>query len=554
MVALSALCLAACADPGRAEAPAQSSGARAPLGPVGVWYNVSPTAATFVTVAVDPGRPSDVYAVGIGAGVWKSTDYGASFTQKVNTGANAAIFDTGNVSQSLSIATNPANPSGPPILYATADVASINGVLISQDGGANWITTMPGNSELATGAPAFTNDAYSVIVDPTNPNHLLTGFHGNAGISECNNALSANPTWRTVPSVGLTCGGGTCNSSMGQSIYPMFIHPSPTEAAAGATISTTWITQAQWDVGEGMWRTTDSGATWTKVLGLDHAHGESQIYDLGGGLMYAAGYPSNMVAQGVYRSTDYGQTWVNVFGGAPESGVVATASFVYTSNGFAGETGPNLYLAPRSNDTNWSAQTIPAGPPTMHSGFGKIAVTFDGTNAVLVGGTWGGSSSLWRYLEPTSSLDGGVPPAPDAAAPDADAPDLATLDAELPDAAALDAESPDGGAPGPDAGMALDASEAADTGEVGDAGGALDAASPPDAGAPLDAAAADLGTPEDAAIPPDAGAAADATIPGGDGSLDGSIGSSCGCETTSPRGAPIGLLLCLVLAVRRTRR
>ena len=105
---------------------------------------VSPTAATFVSVVVDPGRPSDLYAVGIGAGVWKSTDYGASFTQKVNTGANAAIFDTGNVSQSLSIATNPANPSGPPILYATADVASINGVLISQDGGANWITTMPG--------------------------------------------------------------------------------------------------------------------------------------------------------------------------------------------------------------------------------------------------------------------------------------------------------------------------------------------------------------------------------------------------------------------------
>ncbi|MBP9113150.1 MAG: hypothetical protein KBF88_10100, partial [Polyangiaceae bacterium] len=74
------------------------------LGQPGVWTNVTPAAISLNPAAfnndnfgindvlADPARPSDFYAFTCHQGVWKSTDYGQSWT-KINTGSNGSELD-----------------------------------------------------------------------------------------------------------------------------------------------------------------------------------------------------------------------------------------------------------------------------------------------------------------------------------------------------------------------------------------------------------------------------------------------------------------------------
>ncbi len=83
-----------------------------------------------------------------------------------------------------------------------------------------------------------------------------------------------------------------------------------------------------------------------------------------------------------------------MYSGAPEGGIVATPTRLYASNGFAGNTSPNLVTAPRSADTTWASQTVPSG---LVDGWKRASVTFDGTHYILVGGFW--NAGIWRYVE-----------------------------------------------------------------------------------------------------------------------------------------------------------
>src|SRR5260221_406223 len=74
----------------------------------GVWVNITPpnmkvTKADFTNcdsfgvtnVIADPARPSNLYARADCAGIWKSTDYGQTWTGPINTGTNGNIFTDG---------------------------------------------------------------------------------------------------------------------------------------------------------------------------------------------------------------------------------------------------------------------------------------------------------------------------------------------------------------------------------------------------------------------------------------------------------------------------
>ncbi|HZP66897.1 MAG TPA: sialidase family protein [Rudaea sp.] len=326
-------------------------------------------------VLADPARPSDFYAFTCYQGVWKSTDFGLTWT-KVNTGANGAGVDGGKL-WTAAIDPDPnRDPATPPTLWtATGDAAA--GVWKSTDGGANWTAYTVDNATAVAASQNsyFGNDVYALDVDPNDGLHLLAGFHGFPGISE---STDGGEHWTTI----------AVPAGIGASLYPFFVR-----TGAAATTRTTWITQAQWDSNTaGIWRTADGGATWTHPAPtLEHKHGSTQIYQPGGGVIYAPSVNPN----GVFRSLDGGQTWTQVEDTLANA-VFGTPTHLYSEDSFAssGAYGANVYFSIPSQDTQWS----PFAPaPAMSNGAKRAAVTRMGANYVIVSGNWLGG--LWRYVE-----------------------------------------------------------------------------------------------------------------------------------------------------------
>jgi hypothetical protein len=336
--------------------------------PPGVWTNVtpqtmdpkvlSPTANAFGPGAIvgDPARPSDLYIGGGADGVWKSADYGNTWTK-----INSQI---------------PGGPIGSPIAVAgttpaTLWVSSAKGdgsVYKSTDGGANW--TLIGGGQIA--------DLYSIKVDPGDPTHLVSGLHEADTLVE---SIDGGAHWKTVGGSGWPAGG--------ISWYPFFI-----DGGDPATTRKTWLAIAQ--DGASPVLTSDGGATWTIPKGLDglqHPHGCSQLQQNGATLFLGGIYGPG---QGVYRSLDRGLNWTLVDGGqGPVAVVFGSDKNVYAMWGWACSDcmfSQTMELAAQPGDT-WSTRMVPnsIGP-------NSVAITSDGTHAIFVGVMW--ASGIWRYIEP----------------------------------------------------------------------------------------------------------------------------------------------------------
>jgi hypothetical protein len=161
------------------------------------------------------------------------------------------------------------------------------------------------------------------------------------------------------------------------------------------TTRTTWFTLPQQNGTARALRTTDGGATWTKLGKFQHHHGSAQLYDAGAGNIYLAA----MEPSGIHKSIDFGQTWTTI--STISDGVItASRDYLYTSVGFGWGTAadpldPRLGSAPLGNDEQWSSMTVPAG---MVDGAKRIAVTHDDKHDILVSGSW--HAGIWRYVEP----------------------------------------------------------------------------------------------------------------------------------------------------------
>jgi hypothetical protein len=251
------------------------------------------------------------------------------------------------------------------------------GLFKSTDYGANWTS-----QKLPDSFGDFRyQQVYTINIDPYDNQHLLVGFHIGPGVGE---STDGGATWTksTTPDA-----DGIC-------YYAYFI-----ETGSAETTRLTWLAIPM-NVGFGYaLRTTDGGVTWTKLNLFQHVHGNSQILQLGEGVIYAAGVNPN----GVYKSTDYGASFVKLAdatGAMGEAGsIVATSKFFYASAGegwgtTASPLSPGVQSAPRDSDTSWSAMSAPG----MVDGSKRIAVTHDAAHTILVGGNW--HAGIWRYVEP----------------------------------------------------------------------------------------------------------------------------------------------------------
>jgi hypothetical protein len=351
----------------------------------GTWTNVTPSnvkltadlsCGNFGTSSVqkDPAHPSHLYAQFHCQGIWKSTDYGATWSGPINTGRNGATV--GDCAGGISIP--PGSTANVPTLYLSCGRGAALGFWVSTNGGVDWtkyqITPTPTRQ-----------DYYPPDVDPYDSNHLvMTGHEMNSIVQ----SFDGGRTWSAVNiGSGMTQSGGTGAT--------FFIN-----TGNATSTRSTWLWMAQWAGGTiGTWRTTNGGATWVQVDKNEHTHGSAQIYQPdNNGVLYMAGAYSDL-GWGVLRSTNYGQTWAHVGSTTGLAVVVGTSKNMYAMFGYptgaGGTTNPGFELSAQPGTGTW---VTPGTPASMTQGPSQIATVNDGTRNILVGAMWNGG--LWRYIEP----------------------------------------------------------------------------------------------------------------------------------------------------------
>lgn len=326
------------------------------------------------SVAADPSKPSNLYAEFNCQGIWKSTDYGATWTGPINTGTNAAT-----VSDCVGgITVLPSGGAANPTIYQGCIGGGGLGFWKSVDGGVSWT-----NYSVAPGL--LRQDYYAPVVDPYDENHLIMAGHEHDSIVESHDG---GRKWTAVPlDAGMLTNGRTG--------FVFFINTGNATTTRGTWL---WIGEQSGGL-NGTWRTANSGATWVQVDQNEHPPGAAQIYQPGNnGVVFMAG-SNSILGQGVLRSADYGQTWTRVGLTNIESVVIGTSKNVYSMFGFPAGPGatfdPSFELAADPGNGTWVAPGTPAG---LTQGAAQISTVNNGSSNVLIGAMW--NSGLWRYIEP----------------------------------------------------------------------------------------------------------------------------------------------------------
>jgi len=200
--------------------------------------------------------------------------------------------------------------------------------------GGVWKTENAG----VTFAPVFEHEATSSIGDvtvaPSNPNVVWVGT------GEPQNRQSSpwgNGVYRSVD-------GGATWRHLGleetHHIARIRVHPSDPDVAYVAAVGHLWGPNPE----RGVYKTTDGGATWTRVLFVDESTGAIDlVMDPGDpqtlfAAMYqrqrrAWGFNGGGPGSGIYRTNDGGASWVEVTRGLPEGDKGRIGLDVYRGDG-----------------------------------------------------------------------------------------------------------------------------------------------------------------------------------------------------------------------------
>ena len=292
---------------------------------VNSWTTHGPDADVWA-LAVDPSSPDTLYAGALGAGAFKSTDGGGSWTP-INTGLSSPFI------RALAIA-----PTVPSTIYAaTANFALSppnGGVFKSTNGGASWDAV---NNGLSGQGGFLSFDA--LAIDPSNPSTIYAGslidfpflaafpvFKSTDGGAHWNNAsaglpgrsayaLTIDPTAPATVYAGLanggfktTNGGGSWTAMAeltGRSVSAIAIDPSTPTTVYAATNG-------------GVFKSLDGGGAWAAAnTGLPSLPFRLAIDRSSPATIYAG-----TVEDGVFRSEDGGASWTSLSSGLPPFSLV----------------------------------------------------------------------------------------------------------------------------------------------------------------------------------------------------------------------------------------
>ncbi len=205
------------------------------------------------------------------------------------------------------------NPVNPAIVYAAA---AQGGVFRSDDTGKTWRPLFDDMPVISMG---------DIAIDPGNPSTIY------AGTGEANSQHNAFPGLGVFKS---TDGGDTWTHiglEKTDAIARILVHPTNSQRIYVAALGSAFLPHEE----RGVWRSSDGGATWERVLFVNDSTGAVDIaFDPAEpDLMFAAVWqrsrrPDNRThygsASGVYRSLDGGDTWelLGPSTGLPNSGAV----------------------------------------------------------------------------------------------------------------------------------------------------------------------------------------------------------------------------------------
>ncbi|MBZ5681216.1 MAG: glycoside hydrolase [Acidobacteriia bacterium] len=243
-----------------------------------------------------PGQPNVYYVGAVNGGVWKSDDYGRSWTP---------IFDSQPTQSIGAIAVAPSDPN---IVYVGSgeglhrpDLSVGDGIYRSTDAGKTWI-----HLGLRDG-----QQIPALAVDPRDPNRVFAAVLGHPyGPSEergIYGSTDGGQTWQKVISKDENTGGSDVQID---SANPDVVYASMWEAREGPWEDNNEVNGSH----GGLFKSTDGGSTWhalTKGLPRDLA----QIY-----VAIAPSEPRRLYATlgtssgklGVYRSDDAGENWSQI--------------------------------------------------------------------------------------------------------------------------------------------------------------------------------------------------------------------------------------------------
>jgi photosystem II stability/assembly factor-like uncharacterized protein len=257
------------------------------------WREVGPPrGGRSVAAAGSVQRPLEYWMGTTGGGVWKTTDGGMSWQP-----ASDRYF--GGTIGAIAV-----DPSNPDVVYAGGGETDIRGNTSHGDG--LWKTTDAGRTWTMLG---FKEEYISTIrVHPRDPNVVYLGVFGRV--------FSAHPERGVYKS---TDGGKSFRKvlfvSDSAGAIDLAMDPSNPDvlyAAMWQAYRTPWK-MSSGGVHSGIHKSTDGGATWTKLTGTARGLPTGVIGKIG--LAVSPAKPSRIWAQiehdsgGVYRSDDGGQSW-----------------------------------------------------------------------------------------------------------------------------------------------------------------------------------------------------------------------------------------------------
>jgi photosystem II stability/assembly factor-like uncharacterized protein len=257
------------------------------------WRNIGPfRGGRVTTVAGVPSQPAVYYMGATGGGVWKTEDAGLSWTN-----VSDGFFKTGSVG-AIAVAA-----SDPNVVFVGMGEAPVRGVATSSGDGV-YKSTDAGRTWTHVGLDS-TRHISRIAIHPTNPDIVYVAAQGSP--------------WAPTPDRGVyktTDGGRTWtrihhgeNDSSGASDLAMDpTNPRILYVAYWDHQRTPWQIRSG-GPGSAIYKTTDSGETWTKLAdGLPKQMGKI-------GLAVSPPDPQRVWAiveadeGGLYRSDDGGKTW-----------------------------------------------------------------------------------------------------------------------------------------------------------------------------------------------------------------------------------------------------
>jgi photosystem II stability/assembly factor-like uncharacterized protein len=263
------------------------------------WRNIGPfIGGRVVAIAGVPSEPSVFYMGGVQGGVWRSDNYGLTWTNITDGKLPANAYGIG----ALAVA-----PSNPKIIYAGTGEADIrqdfapgDGIYKSTDAGKTWRYAGLRETHMTT----------SIVIDPRNPNTVYATSMGHVFKPNPDRGVfkteDGGKTWKRILFVDDRTGSALV--SMDQK------HPDTLYASMWQAQRMPWGLVSG-GPGSGLYKTTDGGAHWSKIS-THRGFARDLLGKIGVAVSPADSDVVYAIVQahdgGVFRSSDGGATWRRV--------------------------------------------------------------------------------------------------------------------------------------------------------------------------------------------------------------------------------------------------